>query len=589
MTTSASPAQKHVGTPHSKSTPGLLHHIDDSLHGNPSHSVLHGASFRTKFHGGTFLGTLARCIPGMSDFTSDAFAAFPVLDEVRLAVTRSQTALFAAGHSRTGHEDLIALFVDKDKADEDIHQYMSEHDHVYHIIHGPTFERDYAQMWLDLATADTRQVVLALLMVAIVRLTNLPSSGGAGSWEQAMKIIDMCSDWQQGREIKYDSALDFQTTFLVLLARQLSGRFYKRTWVKAGEMIRIWMCAGLHRRIDGLQSRPTVLTREMRARLWTAAAEFELQAAFEHGMSAHTWPEQTDVAAPLNVLDSALEQDSPLEEIPDHTATSYLAISSKTLRLRHHLNDILNGPDTPLTMQQVNTYVEEVHRSVDALDHEDSSQAIVTRALLSITLFQYILALLVRQLQTSPLALEQQAYRCALVSTASRMLQSHKAAIGQQSHIVEALYKDHIRIALSVCYSFLSSSPRPDCIISNSLETHAMSILQTTATLLANKVKHYQGNRHHYWLTAAALGLIQTRKDPARKVFYLEEAVRLFTEPYADVLSDLQADAQLQEGAVASQEPAQPLAMGLPLQLDFSIDEWFAEWCSDMDSWSAGA
>lgn len=46
-------------------------------------AVLRGNTFRTKFHGGTFPGTLAQIIPGLKLFTKDAFATSPVLEEIR--------------------------------------------------------------------------------------------------------------------------------------------------------------------------------------------------------------------------------------------------------------------------------------------------------------------------------------------------------------------------------------------------------------------------------------------------------------------------------------------------------------------------
>lgn len=588
-TTTPSLARNKVSFPPVKSTSGLLHQSDDPLHGDYNLTVLHGSTFRTKFHGGTFSGTLAKCVPGLSEFTSDAFAAFPILGDIRHAASRDQQSMTTRSDSRprTSREDLIALLVPREEIKKDTDRFLNDLGHIYHVIHGPTFERDCAQMWLNMSAADTRQIALTITMVAIVRLIDVRKNSKMREWQQAMSMLDACHDWQQGHDIKYDSVLDFQIAFLTLLGRQLGGKWYKRTWAKAGELIRTWMCAGMHRCMDVLHTQPTALTRELRARLWVAAAEFELQAAFEHGMSAHNWPEQSDVAAPLNIPDAVLEYDMRPKDCLEYTAVTYLAASSKSLRLRHRINNILNGTYEPLNLEQVNAYVDDIHSAVDAFNFSGSPQTTVTKSLLAINLLQYVLALVVRQLQSSPTTMEQQAYRCTLISTASRMLEHHKAAIECQSQVIEALYHDHVRIALSVCYCYLSFTPRSDCILTASIDTHAVEIMQTAASLLANKAKHYHGSRHNYWLVAAALGLIRTQKDPSRKALYLEEAVNLFSEPYTDMLLELQLDSQLQEGNDTSERNrAGVVALDTPLQLDFSIDEWFGQWSGDPTLWS---
>ncbi|KAF2632359.1 hypothetical protein BU25DRAFT_445424 [Macroventuria anomochaeta] len=577
-TASVSVANKDFTLPVEETDPRVVH-SEHALHGDCNYTVLHGRAFRTKFHGGTFPGTLAQCIPGLSHFTTDAFAAFPVLEDIRQAVSRAQQPVFAAPRAglRASRAELIALLDDRGRIESDIHQYLTNHDHVYHILHSPTFDREYAQMWLDIEAADVRQIILILLMVAIVRYSSSPEGGGTEPWQQATAIIDLCEDILQGSVQKYDTALDFQITFLLLLGRQLSGKWFKRTWVNAGNTLRIWMCAGLHRNVDALHSKPTAITRELRARLWAAAAEFELQAAFEHGMSGHTWPEQSDIALPLNIPDIALEQDVPPKDHPEYTATTFLATSSKSLQLRYQLNSVLNGASRTLTPSQANAYTDEFYRLVDTLNQNDGLQAKSIHALLSVNLLQYLLALHVRQLQNSTSAMEQRTSRVTLVDTASKMLRHHRIALNGGSQLIEAMYGDHVRIALSVCYCYLTTNPRSDCIITTTIETRSFEVMQALVSLMENKVKHSQGSRHHFWLIAASLGLMQASKDSTQKMLYMEGAVKRFAKPYEKLLQEQRMSAQLHghSGHLIDPEAIDYTAFGTPTQLDLSIDEWF--------------
>jgi hypothetical protein len=239
---------------------------------------------------------------------------------------------------------------------------------------------------------------MILLMVAIVRYSSIRHTGGIESWQRATALIDLCEDSLLGSTQMYDVALDFQVAFLLLLGRQLGGKWFKRTWVNAGSALRIWMCAGLHRNVDALHDKTISVTRERRARLWTSVAEFELQAAFEHGMSGHPWTEQCDIASPFNIQDLALEWDASPDVDTEYTATAFLATSSKSLRLRHQLNEALNGTSAALTSRQVNAYTDELFRFVNDLTTRGDAQAQTIHAFLSVNLLQYLLALHVRQL-----------------------------------------------------------------------------------------------------------------------------------------------------------------------------------------------
>jgi hypothetical protein len=587
-TRSAIPAPKDFIPPIEETDTASLHD-ERILHGNSTYTVLHGRTFRTKFHGRTFLGTLAQCIPGLSDFTTDAFAAFPVLEEVRQAVSGAQQAVFSGSiaSSQTTRAGLIKLLENRERIDSDVEQYLTQYDHVYHVLHCPTFEHDYAQMWLDIQAADVRQIILVLLIVAIVRYASPPDSGDMGLWQQATMTIDLCENVLQSSVQKYDTALDFQINFLLLLGRQLSDKWYKRTWVNAGNTLRIWMCAGLHRNVNALHSKPTALTKELRARLWAAAAEFELQAAFEHGMSGHAWLEQSDIEPPLNIADVALEQDASPKESPDYTATTFLATMSKSLRLRHQLNSVLNGASTVLSLHQHNTFTDKLYQLADALDVTKEPQSQVINALISINILQYVLALHIRQLQHSTSAIEQRGSRVTVVETAWRMLRHHKTAIELGSKLVEVMYGDHVRIALSICYCYLTTDPRSDCIVTTAIGTRSFEVMQALASLMEDKVKYAQGSRHHFWLTIAALGLMRAKKNPVQRDVYVEEAVELFVEPYKRMLQEQQENARGQQDSGQSIDPSTLIhtAFDAPTQLDLSIDEWFYQWCDNPTTW----
>lgn len=565
-------------------SPWLVRH-SGATHDDSDQNVLHSPAFRGKFHGSTFPGTLAQCIPGLSDFTTDAFAAFPVLEDIRGLVSHAQqlVSVTSNAESRPSRKDLVKFLDSRAEVDSDVQHYLTNHDHVYHVLHRPTFDRDYAQLWTDLEGADVRQIILVLLIVAIVRFSRIPSSGAIEVLQQATEMMQFCEVILQTSIQRYDHALDFQLTFLLLLGKQLSGKWFKRTWVSAGSALRVWMCAGLHRNYAALHSRATAATRELRARLWASVAEFELQAAFEHGMSGHSWSDQCEVASPLDVPDIALEQDPKPDQHFGHTATTFLAVSSKSLRLRHKVNELLNGSSQALTTDQVNAYTREISQHLHNLNPSEDAQAQSINALLSINLLQYLLALHVRQLQTCTSKIEQRMSRVVLVETAWHMLRHHRAAIDHGSQLIEAMYGDHVRIALSVCYCYITSDPQSDCIITTAIETRSFEIIQVLLSLIGNKAELSLGCKHHSWLIAACLGHMQASKDLTKRMIHMENAVQQFIKPYATSLQEQQTHPQSQDHVNCESHNAfnDTSEFHMPTHMDLSIDEWFYQWCGD--------
>ncbi|CAN9211046.1 unnamed protein product [Alternaria alternata] len=396
-------------------------------------------------------------------------------------------------------------------------------------------------------------------------------------------MMHSCEEILQSSIQRYDHALDFQLTFLLMLGKQLSGKWFKRTSVSAGSALRLWMCAGLHRNFEALHSKATAAIRELRARLWASVAEFELQAAFEHGMSGHSWSDQCDIASPLDIPDIAVEQEQNPNQHFGHTATTFLAASSKSLRLRHQVNEALNGSSQALTTHQANAYTNEIFQHLDNLSPGEDAQAQSIHALVSINLLQYLLALHVRQLQTSTSAIERRMSRVVLVDTAWHMLRHHRTALDHGSQLIEAMYGDHVRIALSVCYCYVTIDPRSDCIITTTIETRSFEIMQALASLIGNKAELSVGCKHHSWLIAACLGHMQASKDATRKAFHMENAVHQFIKPYATLLGEQQTRPHSQDhvnceshyGSIGTS------AFHVPTHLDLSIDEWFYRWCDD--------
>ena len=169
------------------------------------------------------------------------------------------------------------------------------------------------------------------------------------------------------------------------------------------------MAAGLHRNPDLLRKPTSALDKEMRRRVWSAISEFELQISFWRGMISTPWPQQSDCVPPINIQDEDLTESS--EHLPhprpasECTTVSYLTMTNETFMLRYNVNTVLNSIRRTFSFDKARRYTEEIEAHLQAMPTWIRQSSETPRALLSITLRQYLLVLHDRQMRNGGIRL----------------------------------------------------------------------------------------------------------------------------------------------------------------------------------------
>lgn len=499
--------------------------------------LLRGSAFRTKFNGTTCTITLTKHIPGINTFKQDALATFPAFDQVQqyLNKTENRSALTALKRDLTTEENVKILLPPQAEADRLVRIYLDNFDHVYPVLHGPTFQEQYRQLWSNGDGVDIRFVAVVLLIIAIADcLTSTPftstSHGGQVSRSKATLILDIVEQWLHARVYQYESIYDFQISFLLLLARQLNGKRNKRTWANAGGVIRTFMCTGTHRDPEELTKETTAVDKMMRRRIWAAAVEFELQAAFEHGMPPAAWSIHGDIGPPLNVNDDNSDNVLPLDT---YTKCSFLAVSWKSLYLRHQLCSILNDMNSSMTPHnRAVTYTDTLKQLHLTVPKWTDSGYATARALICINIHQFILAIHEQQLLHSTSSVEKQLSRMIMVDSATQMLDAHKAARDSGSDVVELLYNDHVRAALAICHAYTTADPQADRFLISAIDHTIPRVMDLAIAMYTEKVMRFGGSKLDLWYICAADGLMKSSADPSQRPTYVQKAVDHFTRPF---------------------------------------------------------
>ncbi|EMC97090.1 hypothetical protein BAUCODRAFT_23474 [Baudoinia panamericana UAMH 10762] len=510
--------------------------------------LLRGTSFKTRFHGSTHPASLIAHIPEFKVFTRETFDKHPTLHRIRQDMQALEDRTDNAGSTSrpTSGDDLKALLPEKAEADELIKLYLDSYGTIYHIVHMPSFRKEYDDLWEDRAAARPHFVAVVLLMMGATQcLTTtqpwLYFANSSAAREKAVTYIQACDDWLQAQSQKHVTAADFQIRFLLALGRVVSARKYKRAWTDAGTLLRFCMAAGLHRNPELIRKETSALDKELRRRIWAAVVELELQASFGRGMVCAPWPMQADCPPPSNISDDDIDQ--PSERLPnplriqEFTMSSYLALVNESVLLRHSINTMLNNIRQTLTFDDAKRFTEEIQAYLQAIPQWTDPRSETARALLTINLRQYLLALHDRQIRQADTMLERSFSRMILVDTATRIMKTHKSLIDKGNHALEIMCRDHLRAALSICYVATTIDLQAESGIGSFIEQHADRVMEDAISMLTDKTIRFGREQRQLWIALAAHGLWKAKKDPSRRAEYMQEAVDKITRPYYKIMA----------------------------------------------------
>lgn len=512
-------------------------------------TLLRGKSFRTQFHGNTHPGALVARIPDLNRFTRDTFEQFPALGRIKEDIGALETRRESVDHKHkvVSNADLQALLPAKEEADILVKLYIENYGGLYHVIHSPSFQKEYNEMYSKPQDARPHFVALALVVMATTWcLTSndpwLYSADSSIAREKSIAAITTVDDWLIAQSQKHVAEVDFQIRILLLVAKQVTARKLKRTWTESGNVLRFCMAAGLHRTPELVKNQTSVLDKELRRRVWAAAVELELQASFDRGMIAYPWTLQSDCPAPHHIsdddLDEATEHLPALRRANEFTSSSFLCLSSESIMLRTTLNNYLNNIRQPISFEEAKRYTDEIENHLRAIPSWTEPFSDITSILLSLNLRQYLLVLHDRQIRNADTKAERDFSRLVIVETARKMIEAHKALTSRGCYALTLLSSEQpLRAALSLCHVFNTGNPGADDILTRTSDESALLAIPDAIEMLTDKVIRIGREQRLLWILLAAFGNVKARRDPDKRLIYMQEAVDKVTRPYYRIMA----------------------------------------------------
>lgn len=470
----------------------------------------------------------------------EVIASNPVISQTRRDLkifTEKRKKLVGAGLIG-GVDDLLCLVPERNIANSQINKYLETVETAFHILHVPSFTKEYNDFWEEPSKA--RPAFVALLLLAISTVSCLCPDGervyigdSSRGRELALRRIEACDAWIEKQSLKHVNLTTFQLRCLSLLAKQMTKMRMKAYFTSAGSLLRAGLTNGLHRDPVTFPKKQSPFNQEMRKRLFATMMELELQASIDLGLPSQSASLPYDCPPPSNINDEELpplsncpreaplvEEHNPMSYPPEvFTMSSYLHLSGRSLPLRIHINTRINDHTSPLTYSDILILQDEITNELNSLPRwPDTRASKLPRLLLDVQLRQFLL-LIHAPFAAQRIADSRADYsRTVCMNAASSIISQHTAAVDAGLVAANQMRQDVLRAALSLSQNVflstitMSTTIKPSLSLFPTYEPLLKSALSVQSVALLRLGRTYQD----FYRMSALHGLVMSRlsQDP---------------------------------------------------------------------------
>ncbi|KAI1867981.1 uncharacterized protein JN550_006788 [Neoarthrinium moseri] len=224
-------------------------------------------------------------------------------------------------------EELLALLPERSVIDRLMMRYFNSNSPSQHILHKPTFSKEYHRFWQDSSSAPLHWIAILFMVTSLgvfFSSFQAPHELEGDSPMPAMDRYRVCRGaagtaliWgkysQPNQHTLQALMLYVEADFLVNRESQMN------CYLLSSVLIRLMLKMGLHRDPSKLPN-ISAYDGEMRRRAWNLAIQIDLLVAFHLGLPAMIHGIESDTALPRNLLDTDFHEDS--KELPLSRPTS---------------------------------------------------------------------------------------------------------------------------------------------------------------------------------------------------------------------------------------------------------------------------
>lgn len=223
------------------------------------------------------------------------------------------TSMLFKSVSNIGRTDLLKRFPPRQIANDLITRYFATENPSAHIIHPPTFRKQYERHWANPEQTSIAWLGMCYAMMSLA-LQSYHRAGDApmahrDAWEQSLSYLEYTSECLVHADFTQPVVFMLETLCLYYQAEYARSRDAETgIWILMGIIVRLAMRSGLHRD-PGPYKSLTPFQAEMRRRLWTFIHTTDILMSFQIGMPSLIKSKDCDVAFPANLHDEEMDED----------------------------------------------------------------------------------------------------------------------------------------------------------------------------------------------------------------------------------------------------------------------------------------
>ena len=260
--------------------------------------------------------------------------------------------------------ELLTSFPSKADADRLIARYFNAYDPSVHIIHGPSFQKQYDKHWLT--PSETSVVWLGMCFAMMTLALQSYHRAGDEPPEYRGRALELSHEF---RRLTAQCLLLADITqpiaqILETLILHVQAEYGRSRDAEPGVLLMVSLCVRLAMRM-GYHRDPaphpqiTPFQGEIRRRVWTFVRQCDLLISFQFGLPAMIRTDHIDTEPPRNLYDDELHED--MKQLPpsrpnfEATPMSYMIAKSKMTflfgRIVERVGSITNPPSYDETMK----------------------------------------------------------------------------------------------------------------------------------------------------------------------------------------------------------------------------------------------
>ncbi|MCJ1449008.1 MAG: hypothetical protein MMC23_009527, partial [Stictis urceolatum] len=253
------------------------------------------------------------------------------------ALTGAPAFLLGGGKNLPQFSDLTASLPGRDAVDKMVARYFNDYDPSTHILHPPSWRRQYDNHWHNPGETDPA-FVGQLFAICGLAMQSFHKAGDE-PYEYRNRTLSLAANY---RSLTQQCLLlaDYSkpsSAILETMVLHLHGEYSKNgeaelgIWVLVGMIVRLAMRMGLHRDSKHY-SNITPFQGEMRRRIWTFVRQADLLFSFQMGLPSMIRSDDCDTELPRNLFDEDFDEEStilpPSRPNSDWTPVSYMVAKS---------------------------------------------------------------------------------------------------------------------------------------------------------------------------------------------------------------------------------------------------------------------